>query len=85
MELERHSEDNSRQLESLNGNDVSLFERDMDMYRSEHARLQKANRILINEIKDLLTICYGNRKVGVSSWSQASPPPTPVYCCRRRS
>ena len=65
MELERHSEDNSRQLESLNGNDTSLFERDMDMYKSEHTRLQKANRILIDEIKDLLTICYGNRKVGM--------------------
>ncbi|KAK8818608.1 hypothetical protein WA538_003919, partial [Blastocystis sp. DL] len=62
MELERHSEDNSRQLESLNGNDTSFFERDMDMYKSEHTRLQKANRILIDEIKDLLTICYGNRK-----------------------
>ena len=65
MELERHSEDNSRQLESLNGNDTSLFERDMDMYKSGHTRLQKANRILIDEIKDLLTICYGNRKVGM--------------------
>ena len=65
MELERHSEDNSRQLESLNGNDTSLFERDMGMYKSEHTRLQKANRILIDEIKDLLTICYGNRKVGM--------------------
>ena len=66
MELERHSEDNSRQLESLHGNDTSLFERDMDMYKSEHTRLQKANRILINEIKDLLTICYGSRKVDIA-------------------
>ena len=65
MELERHSEDNSRQLESLSGNDTSFFERDMDMYKSEHTRLQKANRILIDEIKDLLTNCYGNRKVGM--------------------
>ena len=66
MELERHSEDNSRQIESLHGDDMSLYERDMDMYKSEHARLQKANKILINEIKDLLTICFGNRKVGAS-------------------
>ena len=65
MELERHSEDNSRQIESLHENDTSLFERDMDMYKTEHTRLQKANKILINEIKDLLTICYGNRKVGI--------------------
>ena len=65
MELERHSEDNSRQLESLNGNDTSFFERDMEMYKSEQTRLPKANRILIAELKDLLTICYGNRKVGM--------------------
>ena len=61
MELERHSEHNSRLINSLNDNEASIFDNEMENYRSDYIRLQKANRILINEIKDLLNTCYGNR------------------------
>lgn len=63
MELERHNEDNSRLINSLHDNEASIFDNDMENYRSDYTRLQKANRILINEIKDLLNTCYGNRTV----------------------
>lgn len=63
MELERHSEHNSRLINSLNDNEASIFDNEMENYRSDYIRLQKANRILINEIKDLLNTCYGNRTV----------------------
>lgn len=63
MELERHNEDNSRLINSLHDNEASIFDNDMENYRSDYMRLQKANRILINEIKDLLNTCYGNRTV----------------------
>lgn len=63
MELERQSEHNSRLISSLNENDASVFDNDMENYRSDFVRLQKANRILVHEIKDLLNTCYGNRPV----------------------
>ena len=63
MELERHNEDNSRLINSLHDNEASIFDNDMENYRSDYTRLQKANRILINEIKDVLNTCYGNRTV----------------------
>ena len=63
MELERHSEHNSRLINSLNDNEASIFDNEMENYRSDYTRLQKANRILINEIKDLLNTCYGSRTV----------------------
>ena len=40
-----------------------IYENKVEAYRKDVNRLKKANHILITEIKELLTLCYGNRRV----------------------
>ena len=56
-EFERHNDESMRSAES------GIYESEIESYRNDYARLQKANKILITEIKNLLCLCYGNRKV----------------------
>ena len=39
----------------------SIYESDVHSYSRNTSRLQRANAILIGEVKSLLTICYGDR------------------------
>lgn len=61
--LYQYNDDNSRHLEHLSENKHTFYERDIENYNVEHIRIQKANKILIGEIRDLLTLCFGSRKV----------------------
>lgn len=62
-EFERHNDENSKQIESMRSAESGIYESEIESYRKDYARLQKANKILITEIKNLLCLCYGNRKV----------------------
>ena len=64
--FQAHSEENSRQIDSFQAEESSIYETDVESYRRDQERLRKANKILIKEIKDLLTICFGQRRVGDS-------------------
>ncbi len=65
-EFERHNDENSKQIESMRSAESGIYESEIESYRNDYARLQKANKILITEIKNLLCLCYGNRKVDES-------------------
>ena len=62
-EFENQTAENSRQIESMNTSSSHIYENKVESYKRDYTKLRKANRILINEIKDVLTLCYGNRKV----------------------
>ena len=62
-EFERHNDETSKQIESMRSAESGIYESEIESYRNDYARLQKANKILITEIKNLLCLCYGNRKV----------------------
>lgn len=70
-EFERHNDENSKQIESMQSADSAIYASEVESYKSDYARLQKANKILITEIKDLLCLCYGDRKVGVGREADA--------------
>ena len=65
--LFQYNDDNSRHLEHLSGNQQSFYERDIENYNMEYTRIQKANKVLIGEIRDVLILCFGARKVGYNS------------------
>ena len=65
-EFGRHNDENSKQIESMRSAESGIYESEIESYRNDYARLQKANKILITEIKNLLCLCYGNRKVDES-------------------
>lgn len=62
-EFENQTAENSRQIESMNTSSSHIYENKVESYKRDYTKLRKANRILINEIKDVLSLCYGNRKV----------------------
>lgn len=63
MEFEKQKLENSRQIDSMQAVDSTLYESKVESYKRDSTKLRKANRILITEIKDLLSLCYGNRRV----------------------
>lgn len=62
-EFQSQNEENTRLIDSLHEVDSSVYKTEADSYRKENGRLQKANAILISEIKDLLVMCYDHRRV----------------------
>ena len=69
--LYQYNDDNSRHLEHLSENKQTFYERDIESYNVEYIRIQKANKILIGEIRDLLTLCFGGRKVSILSFNHS--------------
>lgn len=63
-EFQNQNEENTRLIDSLHEVDSSVYKTEVDSYKKENSRLQKANGILISEIKDLLVMCYDHRRVG---------------------
>ena len=59
--FESQREENSKQIESLMSSESSIYESDVHSYSRNTSRLQRANAILIGEVKSLLTTCYGDR------------------------
>ena len=61
--FQAQNEENSRQIESLLTSESSIYEPEVNSYTRNTARLQKANAILVNEVKSMLNLCYGDRMV----------------------
>ena len=61
--FQAQNEENSRQIESLLTSESSIYEPEVNSYTRNTARLQKANAILVNEVKSMLNLCYGDRMI----------------------
>ena len=61
--FQAQNEENSRQIESLLTSESSIYEPEVNSYTRNTARLQKANTILVNEVKSMLNLCYGDRMI----------------------
>lgn len=61
--FQTQNEENSRQIESLLTSESSIYEPELDSYIRNTARLQRANAILVNEVKSMLNVCYGDRTI----------------------
>ena len=61
--FQAQNEENSRQIESLLTSESSIYEPEVNSYTRNTARLQKANAILVNEVKSLLNLCYVDRMI----------------------
>ena len=46
-EFERHNDENSKQIESMQSADSAIYASEVESYKSDYARLQRANKILI--------------------------------------
>ena len=42
-EFERHNDENSKQIESMRSAESGIYESEIESYRNDYARLQKAN------------------------------------------
>lgn len=61
--FQAQNEENSKQIESLLTSESSIYEPEVNSYTRNTARLQKANAILVNEVKSMLNLCYGDRMI----------------------
>ena len=61
--FQAQNEENSKQIESLLTSESSIYEPEVNSYTRNTVRLQKANAILVNEVKSMLNLCYGDRMI----------------------